>query len=211
MSVEKTFYTIRAAKMIQSLEKRGHEGYYCSTKEEALTKALELIPEGDLVSWGGSQSVLEIGLTAALAQRKQRVIDRDSASDMEERVKLQKEALAADCFLMSANAVTVDGMFVNIDGNGNRLAALVYGPKSVIVVIGVNKIVSDLKSAYERAKKIAAPLNSIRLGYKTPCTATGVCQDCLVDDCICSQILITRMSRIKGRIKVIIVGESLGL
>lgn len=211
MSTEKTLYAIRAAKMIQSLEKRGHEAYYCPTKDDALNKALELIPEGCVVSWGGSQSILEIGLTVALANGKFNVIDRDKASDLKEREKLQREALGADYYLMSANAITLDGMFVNIDGNGNRLAALVYGPRHVIVVAGVNKIEPDLKSAYNRAKKVAAPLNAMRLGYNAPCVSAGICQECFVEDCICSQILVTRMSKRKGRIKVILVGESLGL
>ena len=197
--------------MIQYLEKRGFEAYYCPTKEEALTKALELIPEGDLVSWGGSQSLMEIGLTAALTQGKYRVLDRDKAADMKEREQVQRDALTADCYFMSANAITVDGMMVNIDGNGNRVAALIYGAKKVVVIVGVNKIEPDLQSAYNRAKKIAAPLNAMRLGYKTPCVSSGICQDCLAEECICSQIVITRMSKRKGRISVILVGESLGI
>lgn len=193
-----------------NLEKRGFEAYYCAGREEALAKALELIPQDDVVSWGGSVSIGEIGLLDAVKKRNP-VIDRDFAETPEERAELMRNALLCDTFLMSSNAVSEDGQLVNIDGNGNRCAALVYGPRQVIVVAGLNKITGTLESAVERARRTAAPINAQRFpGIKTPCSVTGVCGDCQSPDCICAQIVITRRCRPAGRIKVILVGEKLG-
>jgi len=205
-----TYNALNAYKIIQNLNKRNMAGYYCETKQEALEKALSLIPPEAIVSWGGSQSILEIGLLSALKMRGNPLLDRDSAATPEEREAIQHRALSCDYYLMSANAVTMDGKLINIDRTGNRLAALIYGPKNVLVIAGMNKVEPDEAAGMARARNHAAPINAIRVQAATPCATTGQCQDCTVEECICSQVLITRMSQTKNRIKVILAGESLG-
>ena len=196
--------------LVKNLTKRGMGAYYCATKEEALAKALELIPETDVVSWGGSVSVKDIGLLAAI-KRRNPVIDRDLADTPEEKMELMRNALLCDTFLMSSNAISKDGQLVNIDGNGNRVAALIFGPKQVIMIVGMNKITGTLEGAIDRARHVAAPINAARFpGLSTPCAKLGTCADCIAPDAICCQVVITRVSRIKERIKVILVGENLG-
>lgn len=196
--------------VIKNLAKRNMEGYYCATKEEALAKALELIPETDVVAWGGSVTIDEIGLLAAVKARNP-VIDRDTAATMEEKVELMRKGLTCDTFLMSTNAMSEDGILVNIDGNGNRVASLIFGPKQVVIIAGVNKIAKDLDSAIARVRSNAAPINAQRFaGISTPCAKTGVCSNCNALDCMCCQVVVTRHSRQAGRIKIILVGENLG-
>ena len=196
--------------VIANLAKRNMEGYYCATKEEALQKALELIPATDVVTWGGSVSIDEIGLLAAIKERNP-VIDRDTAATMEEKVEMMRKGLTCDTFLMSTNAMSEDGILVNIDGNGNRVASLIFGPKQVVIIAGVNKITKDLDSAIARARGTAAPVNAQRFaGIRVPCAATGVCANCNAPDCMCCQVVVTRHSRQAGRIKIILVGEPLG-
>ena len=196
--------------VIKNLAKRNMEGYYCATKEEALAKALELIPETDVVAWGGSVTIDEIGLLAAVKARNP-VIDRDTAATMEEKVELMRKGLTCDTFLMSTNAMSEDGILVNIDGNGNRVASLIFGPKQVVIIAGVNKIAKDLDSAIARVRSNAAPINAQRFaGISTPCAKTGVCYSCNAPDCMCCQVVVTRHSRQAGRIKIILVGENLG-
>lgn len=196
--------------LVSRLKRRGFEAYYCAAKEAALRQALSLIPAGDTVSWGGSVSIDEIGLLAAVKQQY-KVIDRDTAKTPEERVQLMRQALLCDTFLMSSNAVSTDGQLVNIDGNGNRCAALLYGPRQVIMIVGLNKVVGSLEAALSRARNIAAPINVQRFsGVNTPCAKTGACADCQSADSICAQIVITRCCKPAGRIKVILVGEPLG-
>lgn len=196
--------------LVKNLTKRGMGAYYCATKEEALAKALELIPETDVVSWGGSVSVKDIGLLAAIKKRNP-VIDRDLADTPEEKMELMRNALLCDTFLMSSNAISKDGQLVNIDGNGNRVAALIFGPKQVIMIVGMNKITGTLEGAIDRARHVAAPINAARFpGLSTPCAKLGTCADCIAPDAVCCQVVITRVSRIKERIKVILVGENLG-
>ena len=196
--------------VIANLAKRNMEGYYCATKEEALQKALELIPETDLVTWGGSVSIDEIGLLDAMKARNP-VLDRDTCATMEEKVELMRKGLTCDTFLMSTNAMSEDGVLVNIDGNGNRVASLIFGPKQVVIIAGINKVAKDLDSAIARARGTAAPVNAQRFdGIRVPCAKTGVCSNCNSPDCMCCQVVITRHSRHAGRIKVILVGENLG-
>lgn len=198
------------AAVIKNLARRNIEGYYCATKEEALQKALELIPETDMVTWGGSVSIDEIGLLDAVKKRNP-VIDRDTAATLEEKVELMRKGLTCDTFLMSTNAMSEDGILVNIDGNGNRVASLIFGPKQVIIIAGVNKITKDLDSAVARARGTAAPVNAQRFdGIRVPCAKTGVCANCNSPDCMCCQVVITRHSRQAGRIKIILVGENIG-
>jgi L-lactate utilization protein LutB len=182
-------------------------GYYAKTKEEALKLALVLIPEGSTVTMGGGMSVHEIGLADALKNERYNFIDRDQ---MEDKRKAMLMAYDADVFLSSVNAMTDDGILVNIDGNANRVSAIANGPKKVVFIVGMNKVCSDLDSAMKRARNIAAPINTQRFGLTTPCTKTGKCMDCKSPDTICCQILITRYSRHKDRIHVILVDDSLG-
>lgn len=205
-------YEKAGRELVKSLKKRHFDAYYCSDRAEALKLAMELIPPEHSVSWGGSYTVDELGLKEALAERGNPLIDRAKAKSAEEREKTAREALGCDTFLMSANAISADGMLVNIDGTGNRIAALIYGPKSVVVIAGMNKVQPDLDCAVKRARNTAAPMNSQRFPSEVrPCYLTGKCSDCLCEDSICAQMVITRLCRPAGRIKVIIVGESMGM
>ncbi|NDO45535.1 lactate utilization protein [Clostridium sp. MD294] len=199
-----------AKTVISNLEKRHFEAYYCTTTQEALQKALSLIPEGSSVGWGGSVTIREMGLTQAIHERNYTVIDRDLAKTPEETAELQRKCLTTDYFITSTNAISEDGILVNIDGNGNRLAAICFGPKNVIVICGINKIAQNLEAAISRARFTAAPINAGRFDIKTPCKTSGKCHNCTSPDCICSEVLITRTSRPANRVKVIIVGEECG-
>ena len=205
-------YDKAGPKVAEALNKRYFEAYYCPDRDAAAQKVLELISADDTVSWGGTLTVDELGIKDLLRARGQRLIDRDSAQSNEERVELMRQGLLADTFLTSSNAVTADGQLFNIDGNGNRVAAFCYGPKQVIVVAGMNKVAGDLEGAMRRAREVAAPVNAQRFaGLKTPCSVTGLCADCTGPDSICCQIVTTRICRPAGRIKVVLVGETLGL
>ena len=204
------YYEKRAQVLLKNLTSRGFEAYYCADKDQARAKALELIPKGASVGWGGCASAEQIGLVDAVRKGNYTAMDRDAAATPQERVKIMKQCLSADVFLTGANALSLDGQMVNIDGNGNRVAAIVYGPDSVLVIAGMNKVCDTLDAAVTRARTIAAPMNKQRFDSKTPCEVTGACADCKSDSCICNQILITRNCRPAGRIKVILVGEELG-
>lgn len=199
-----------AATVIKGLTSRNMEGYYAATKEEALKLALELIPEGSSVSWGGSMSIQEIGLKQAVIEGNYQVYNRDAASTPEEKRRIELATYDADFFLTSSNAVTEDGILLNIDGNSNRVSAIAYGPKHVLMIVGMNKICKDVDAAVYRARNEAATCNTQRFPIKTPCKVTGACADCKSPDTICCQFLTTRYSRHAGRIKVILVGEDLG-
>ena len=197
---------VLAEHVIKGLQSRNMSGYYAKNKEEALKTALELIPKGSSISMGGCMSAQEIGLVSAL-KASYHFIDR---SKMEPREALLA-AYDADIFLASANAMTDDGILVNIDGNANRVSCIAQGPKKLIFIVSMNKICSDLDSAMKRARNIAAPANAQRFDIKTPCKLTGRCSDCKSPDTICCQFLITRYSRHTDRIHVILVNENLGL
>lgn len=197
-------------KLVAALKKRHFDAYYCSSKEEALKQALALIPENDTVAWGGCTSVEEIGLLDAV-KKNYTVIDRDQASSPQERTTLMRQALLADTFLTGTNAVTEDGQLVNTDGNGNRVAAMIYGPSNVIVICGINKLVRTEEDAYTRIHSIAAPVNAQRFdNLDTPCAKNGTCGNCISKDCICCYAVTTRVCRPAGKIKVIVVGEPVG-
>ena len=198
---------VLAEHVIKGLQSRNMSGYYAKNKEEALKTALELIPKGSSISMGGCMSAQEIGLVSALKEGDYHFIDR---SKMEPREALLA-AYDADIFLASANAMTDDGILVNIDGNANRVSCIAQGPKKLIFIVSMNKICSDLDSAMKRARNIAAPANAQRFDIKTPCKLTGRCSDCKSPDTICCQFLITRYSRHTDRIHVILVNENLGL
>ena len=207
----KKYYDKRGPILVNNLRNRHFDAYYCATREEALAKALELIPEGASVGWGGALSAQQIGLMDAVRAGNYRAIDRERCTTQEERFAAMKECLFADVFLSGANALSLDGQMVNIDGTGNRLAAINYGPGTVLVVAGMNKVMDTLEDALHRARTVAAPMNKQRFPNQTPCEVTGVCGDCKSEGCICNQILVTRHCRPAGRIKFILVGEELGL
>lgn len=198
-------------KVVEALKNHYFEAYYCATKEEAKEKAVSLVPEGNVVSWGGSVSIEELGLPDSFRNGNYTVIDRDTGKDEEAQVQLMRQALLCDTFLMGTNALSEDGQLVNIDGRGNRVAALAFGPKQVIVIAGINKLVHSAEDAVTRARTIAAPTNLQRFEKsETPCQRTGTCGNCTAPGCICTQIVLTRQSKPANRIKVIVVGEELG-
>ena len=205
---------IIAQKLIKNLQKRFFESYFVNTKEEALEKAIELIPKTDIISWGGSVSVEEIGLIDYITKNNYKYIDRSSAKSAEQRMFLLKKAMLSDTYLMGTNAISYDGELVNIDANGNRTAALMFGPRNVVIIAGLNKAVPTLEEAMTRAKKTAAPVNMQRIaeksGRQTPCLVTGECMNCISPDSICSHTVITRLCNPAGRIKIILVNENLG-
>ena len=207
---QKLYYEMRAQTLVKNLQQRQFEAYYCADKAEALAKALTLIPEGSSVGWGGCASATQIGLLDAVRDGSYNVIDRDTAASQEERMELMRKCLLSDVFLTGANAISMDGQMVNIDGMGNRVSAIVFGPRSVIVVAGMNKVVDTVEDAVVRARTVAAPINKQRFPAPTPCMANGKCADCKSEGSICNQILITRSCRPAGRIKFILVGEELG-
>ena len=208
--MQKMYYNKRGALLVKNLKSRHFDAYYCETRKEALEKALSLIPEGDTVGWGGSVTCQQIGLLDAVRAGSFRPIDRDACQTAEDRENAMRAAMLADTFLTSANAISLDGQMVNIDGNGNRVAAIVFGPKQVIVVAGMNKVEDTLEAAITRARTVAAPMNQQRFGLPNPCGATGACADCKSETCICNHILVTRHCRPVGKIKFILVGEDLG-
>ncbi|MBR2707295.1 MAG: lactate utilization protein [Mogibacterium sp.] len=196
-----------AQKVIKGLESRNMSGYYAKDREEALKIALGLIKEGSTVTMGGAMSAHEIGLVDALKKGNYNFVDRDQ---MEDKKAAALAAYSADVFLTSTNAMTEDGMLVNIDGNANRVSAIAHGPEKVIVIAGMNKVCDDLDGAMKRARNVAAPTNAQRFGIDTPCSKTGSCMDCKSPDTICCQFLITRYSRHSDRIHVILVNDMLG-
>jgi L-lactate utilization protein LutB len=210
MTPKKIYYENLADTIIDKFNKRGIEGYYCENAEAALATAKRFLTPGCSISWGGSETLLEIGLLEDLSSSDYILYDRSTAKTPEERQQMYSKIVTADYYFMSSNAITLDGQLVNIDGSGNRVACLLTGPRNVIIIAGMNKIVTDVDIAVDRIRNMATPPNVVRLGKKTPCAETGKCANCLVEDCICNQIVITRRSGIAGRIKVILVGEVLG-
>ena len=196
-----------AKEIIKGLESRNMSGYYVHTKEEAKELALSLIPKGATVSMGGSMSVGQIGLLDEVKGPDYNFLDRGAAED---KRAIELATYGADVYLGSTNAITNDGVLVNIDGNSNRVSAYAYGPKKVILIVGMNKVTGDIDSAVKRARNEAATMNTQRFGKKTPCTQTGKCMNCKSPDTICCNFLITRYERHKDRMHVILVNESLG-
>ncbi len=196
--------------VIKNLEKRNMEGYFFKDSASCVKAIIDMMEEGSSVSWGGSQSVLECGLMDAIKSGKYTLIDRMTAKTPEESREIFSKTVLADYYLMSTNAITFDGELINIDGNGNRAACLIHGPKHIIMVVGMNKLVSHVEDGYNRVRDIATPANTKRLNKNTPCFHTGRCGDCLSPDCICNQIVITRRSGHAGRIKIFFVAEELG-
>ena len=199
-----------AERMIKNLKRRNMEAFYCTTAEEAVKKVSELIEDGSSVTWGGSMTIRDMGLPKALKERGTlKVMDRDEVTDREEVVKIYEKAFTADVYLSSANAISEDGVIVNIDGNGNRVAAITWGPKKVIFIICMNKVAQTVEAALARARSTAAPINSARFDIKTPCQTDGVCHNCNSPESICNYVHFLRNSP-RGKHVVVLVGESLG-
>ena len=211
MTPRESMYEKLGTIVVAALEQRHFAAQYCATSEDAKAAVLALIEKDKVVSWGGSMTVTGLGIQAALKERGQPVLDRDTVQTPAEKKAIMKQAMTSDVYLMSANAISVDGCLVNMDGNGNRLAALLYGPDQVIVVAGMNKVVSTVEDAVQRVRNLAAPMNAQRFPGVSPCRVTGSCADCLSLDSICAQLVITRLCKPAGRIHVILVGEDLGM
>lgn len=208
--VKKTARRTTAERIIKKLSIRNMTGHYRDTATEAVELARGLVEPGQSVTWGGSVSFSESGIKAALEADGHPMIDRSRAATPEEQDAMWLEQVGADWFFMGANAITLDGELVNIDGNANRLALLLHGPKHVCVIAGMNKVVADVESGLKRIRTVTCPLNATRLHTSTPCELTGACADCHAAGCMCCQEVITRHSRHDGRIHVILVGEDLG-
>lgn len=210
MEPKKIYYSVVAEKVLKQFEKRGIEGHYFNSPEELLDFVKKLVPENSVVSWGGSMSVRDSGVLEYLRSGKFRTVDREKADTPEKLIQVYRDALSSDFYFTGSNAITMDGKLVNIDGTGNRVAAMCCGPSHVIVIAGMNKVVRDEDAAMERVKNYAAPVNVIRLGKNNPCASTGKCEHCLTPSCICSFTVITRRSPVAGRIKVLLAGTELG-
>ncbi|MGI6243674.1 MAG: lactate utilization protein [Prevotella sp.] len=199
-----------AEHLLERLRLRHYEAYFCHNAEEVLQKIKELIPEGSSVTWGGSATIRSLGITTMLKAGKYDVYDRDDVTTEEDKLQVYRKAFECDFYLSSVNAISEDGIIINIDGNGNRVAAITWGPKHVIFVVGLNKICQDTDTALKRARSIAAPTNMTRFDLGTPCQKDGTCHNCLSENSICNYISIQRMSHPKGRHTVILVDENLG-
>lgn len=201
---------ILGKRVVEALKHRFMDAWFVETKEEANALALSLMPEGSSIGWGGTATVNEIGLKDLLRERNYVLLDRDLAKTAEEREDIMHQVLSCDYFLGSSNAISEDGILINIDGNANRLAAMCYGPKYVILICGMNKVAKDEAAAMARARNEAATINALRFPGDRPCAKAGSCMNCLKADTICCQLLTTRMSKVPGRTKVILVNEDLG-
>ena len=199
-------------KVVQALKNRFFDAWYFDDPAEAADKAIALIPKDHVVSWGGSLTVSGLGIQERLAKEGYTLLDRDKASGPEERMEIMRRALLCDTFLTGTNALSEDGQLVNIDGNGNRVAAMIFGPRQVIVVTGINKVAKTLDDAIVRARTIASPLNVQRFpGLQTPCNQTGSCANCASQNTVCNYFVTVRLCKPAGRIKVIVIGKDLGL
>lgn len=212
MTPKESTYQLQAEKVIQAMKKRNFEAFYCPTKEEALNKAISLIEKGSVVGSGGSSTIKEIGLLNYIMSHKEdyTYVDRSLAKNEQEAREYHAKNILSDYYLMSSNAFTADGQLINIDGNGNRVSNLCYGPKHVIIVMSMNKMCDTVEDAYKRVRQDACPPNAFRLNLDTPCAKTGFCAECTSTSSICASFVTTRMSRYPDRIKVILVGEPLG-
>lgn len=204
-------YEQTAKTIIKHLENHGMEGAYCATSDEARELVLSWLKPGDSVTWGGTETFKETGIKAALKEAGcYKMLDRMKVEGAEAQREFWRACSTADWFFMSANALTTSGELVNIDGNSNRLALLLHGPEHVIVLVGINKIVADIEAGFKRIRTVTCPLNATRLHANTPCELNGVCTECHAPGCMCCQMVVTRHSRHKGRIRVVIIGEDLG-
>ncbi|MDR1775030.1 MAG: lactate utilization protein [Actinomycetes bacterium] len=205
-------YDLLGPRVVEALVRRGNEAVYVTDAAAAREQihAWLLRDQVRSVGWGGTETMTECGVFDLVREMDLEVIDRDTAESFEKRQDMMRRALAADAFLMSFNALSADGIAINIDGIGNRLSAMIWGPKYVYAIVGMNKVAPDYDSAVLRARQVASPMNAIRLECDTPCATTGRCADCMGDNSICSYFVANRRVRPRGRIKVILVGADLG-
>lgn len=199
----------RIRRTVDALQKNGMDAWYVKTAAEVVPLAASLMPEGATIACGGSVTLTQTGVMQLLASGKYHFLDRGDLSG-EALQKVFRDAFSADWYCMSSNAITEQGELYNVDGNANRIAALAFGPKNVLIVAGYNKIVPDLAAADARVRAMAAPANAARLSCKTPCAVTGKCENCHSPARICCSALICAQQRVPGRIKVVLVGEELG-
>ncbi|MBP5259775.1 MAG: lactate utilization protein [Paludibacteraceae bacterium] len=197
------------ARLVEALKARHFDAFYCATPDEARQRIFSLIPPADVVAWGGSMTMEELGVIDWVRQNRP-VIDRDKAQSREEKLELMRRSLLCDTYLMGTNALTAQGELFNIDANGNRVAALTFGPKQVIVAVGMNKVMPTLEEAVSRARHTAATINAARFDGVRGCTKTGQCTDCKSPDSICCSLVCTRLCCVPGRIKVVLVGGDWG-
>ena len=207
------------SELLEALRRNRMDAYFVASRQEVVPLLETLLREGDTVATGGSVTLAQTGVTALLQSGKYRFIDRNAPGlSPEQRRQVAADTAKADVFLCSCNAVTMAGELYNVDGNCNRISAMVYGPQSVIFVVGINKVVADLSAAVRRVKTVAAPQNGVRLGLRTPCALTGTCvavNGDMTDGCdnehrMCCNYLVSGKQRQPGRLKVVLVGESLG-
>lgn len=213
MEYKAKIYKEKAAKIIENLKKRNMDGIYCESSKQAVDKILDMIPDGALVGLGGSETIIESGLVDALRKKDIRLLDRYKEGVTKDEVDaMRREGMVSDVYIASSNAVTLDGKLVNIDGTGNRVAAMIFGPKKVILLVGMNKVVRTVEDAITRIKNHAAPLNSVRVNIETPCYHLGYCNDphCHPPHRICSQLVILEANMVPDRVMVVLVGEELG-
>jgi len=214
ISVREWYLDKRVQKTLEALQKNGFEAFYVESGDAAVEEILELIPEGSLVGLGGSVTLRELRVPDVLREHGYEVADhwkaRIGGASNERVMEIRRQHINSDVFITSSNAVTLDGELVNIDGGGQRVAAMTFGPKRVIIVVGVNKLTRDLEEGIWRAKNIAAPMNAKRLERDTPCTISGVCEDCDSDERICRVMTILNRKPSASTIKVILIKEKLG-
>lgn len=210
MSHKTAAFGAMAQTIIKNLNKRNMEGYYFESKEECVKAIISSMPEGSVIGWGGSETIKECGLMDAIQNGSYELIDRSLAKTPEDARQVYARTVLADYYLMSTNALTIDGELINIDGNGNRVACLIHGPSHIIMVVGMNKIVTDVPSGVARVRNMASPANAVRLNKNLPCAASGHCHDCLSPECFCNQIVVTRRSGHPGRIQIYLVAQELG-
>lgn len=204
-------YEKRVKRTIENLEKNNMNGYFVQDEKELIEKIKELAPEGATVAVGGSMTLFETNVIEHLRSGRYIFLDRyEEGLSQGEINEVFRKSFSADVYLSSSNAITEDGELYNVDGNGNRVAAMLYGPDKVIVVAGINKIVKDVEEAISRSREIAAPANTKRLNKSTPCTKVGYCMDCSSSDRICCDYVLMRRQIKPGRIHVIFVNKELG-
>jgi L-lactate utilization protein LutB len=207
----KFVYDQMIKRTMENLEKNNMEAFYAADEAQALEIAKGFIKEGDTVAVGGSQTLFQTGVIELLRNGKYDFLDRYAAGlTAEDTKEIFRKSFFADAYFTSSNALTENGELYNVDGNGNRVAAMIYGPDKVIVIVGFNKIVKDIQAAIERNKQIAAPANNVRLSLSNPCTKVGTCIDCKSPSRICNNYVTIGRQGNKDRIKVIIVEKELG-
>lgn len=210
MEPKQKAYKKLADTLIKNLKKRNIDAFYCENSQLAVELAMGIMKDGRSVGFGGSITLEETGLLDAVKNSGMTMVGPGETKTLEEMQEMHLKTASSDYFLMSTNAITVDGDLINIDGNGNRVSCLIHGPKQVILLVGMNKVVTDVEEGIRRVQNFSAPVNAALFDKKTPCGVVGHCGNCHSPECMCCQIVVTRHSRHTGRIKVILIGESLG-